>query len=186
MAKQNIVITGGPSTGKTSIINNLEEQGYFCFPEFIRSITKEAKQNDDSIEMVSNPIVSVSDPYNFNIQLLNGRIDQYKSTLADNLDIVFYDRGIPDVLAYMVFFNQTYDNTFIKACTDHVYEQIFLLPPWKQIYTSDSERYESFDQAQEIYHHLLEIYTNFGYNCIEVPLGTVAERSNFILDTIDL
>ena len=180
LANHKIVITGGPSTGKTSIIKALEEDGFFCFPEFIRSITQEAK-NNDAINIVSNPIASVSDPYDFNTQLINGRINQYKDPIVNSKDIAFYDRGIPDVLAYMDLFKQTYDAPFIKACKDYLYDQIFLLPPWKEIYISDAERYESFEEAQQIHHHLLETYTKFGYNCIEVPFGNVKERSTFIL-----
>jgi len=184
LATHKIVITGGPSTGKTSIINALEEDGYLCFPEFIRSITQEVKNNDATIDIISNPIASVSDPYDFNTQLMNGRIDQYKNPIANDKDIAFYDRGIPDVLAYMDLFKQTYDAPFIRACKDYSYDQIFLLPPWKEIYTSDAERYESFEEAQQIHHHLLETYTKFGYNCIEVPFGNVKERSTFILQHV--
>ncbi len=183
LANHKIVITGGPSTGKTSIIKALEEDGFFCFPEFIRSITQEAK-NNNAIHIVSNPIASVSDPYDFNIQLMNGRINQYKDPITNDMDIAFYDRGIPDVLAYMDLFKQSYDAPFIKACRDYVYDQVFLLPPWKEIYISDAERYESFEEAQQIHHHLLETYTKFGYNCIEVPFGNVKERSTFILQHV--
>ncbi|MHA7057111.1 AAA family ATPase [Aquimarina sp. M1] len=183
MATRKIVITGGPSTGKTSIIKRLEEEGFFCFHEFIRSITQEAKSKN-ATPIVSNPIVSVADPYDFNIQLLNGRIRQYKDPVADDKEIVFYDRGIPDVLAYMDLFNQKYDKTFVQACNDHSYNQVFLLPPWKEIYISDDERYESFEEAQLIYSHLLETYSLFGYNCVEVPFGNVKERSTFILQHV--
>ncbi len=186
MAKHKIVITGGPSTGKTSIIKKLEEKGFFCFPEFIRSVTQAAKDRDNSIEIVSNPIVSVADPYNFNMQLLKGRIHQYKDQIADEKEIVFYDRGIPDVLAYMDLFKQTYDETFINACKDYIYDKVFLLPPWKEIYISDDERYESFEEAQQIHQHLLETYSKFGYNCIEVPFGNVKERSTFILQHVNI
>ncbi|MBW1296558.1 AAA family ATPase [Aquimarina litoralis] len=184
MAKNKIVITGGPSTGKTSIINQLNEDGFFCFPEFIRSITQEAKQGDDAMEITSNPIVSVADPHNFNLQLLKGRIDQYQDPSADDKKFSFYDRGIPDVLAYMDLFDQTYDETFTEACKTYRYDKIFLLPPWKDIYISDDERYESFDESQQVYQHLLATYSRFGYNCIEVPFGNVKERSTFILQHV--
>lgn len=184
LTKYKIVITGGPSTGKTSIINKLEDDGFFCFPEFIRSITQEVKLSNDAMEITSNPIVSVDDPYDFNLQLLQGRIDQYQDPKASDKKISFYDRGIPDVLAYMDLFNQTYNETFINACKSYRYDQIFVLPPWEDIYISDEERYESFEEAKQIYHHLLNTYTKFGYNCIEVPFGNVKERSTFILEHV--
>lgn len=184
MEQQKIIITGGPSTGKTAIINYLEESGYFCFNEFIRSITKEAIKNDNAISFVSNPIVSVADPYQFNLQLLTGRVQQYLDAIKYDKTIVFFDRGIPDVLAYMDLFDQTYDKTFLKACTDHVYDTVFLLPPWKEIYVSDNERQESFEEAQQVYHHLSNTYSRLGYDCIEVPFETIENRTNFILSNL--
>jgi len=184
LAKRKIIITGGPSTGKTTIISKLQEKGYYCFPEFIRSITKELREDNNKITFISNPIVSVADPYEFNLQVLNGRIQQYKSFMECDKSFAFFDRGIPDVLAYMDLFGQTYDAPFIKACKDHLYDEIFLLPPWKDIYVSDNERYESFEEAQQIYYYLSKTYTTLGYNYIEVPLDTIENRTNFILSNL--
>ncbi len=184
MTKKRIVITGAPGTGKTSVIIKLEDANFFCFHEIIRSMTQEAKKNDATNPIVSNPIVSVSDPYAFNTLILNGRLQQYKDALAIDKDVIFYDRGIPDVLAYMTYFKQPYEQHFFTTCKDNTYDHIFLLPPWKEIYVSDEERFESFEQAQEIHHHLLETYSQLGYNCIEVPFGTVENRINFILNNI--
>ncbi len=184
MTKKRIVITGAPGTGKTSIIIKLEESKFFCFHEVIRTMTQEAKKNDGASPIVSNPIVSVSDPYEFNTKILNARVQQFKDAIHTNSDILFYDRGIPDVLAYMNYFNQPYEDHFISVCKKHRYDHIFLLPPWEEIYVSDGERYESFEQAKEIHLHLLETYTQLGYNCTIVPFGTVEERNGFILNTI--
>ncbi len=184
MTKKRIVITGAPGTGKTSVIVKLEASNYFCFHEVIRSMTQEAKENDESATFASNPIVSVSDPYEFNTQILNGRIEQFTDAVTKSDPILFYDRGIPDVLAYMDYFNQTYGDDFINQCKDHRYNHVFLLPPWEEIYVSDNERFESFEQAKDIHHHLLETYTRFGYMCTEVPFGSINERHDFILKNI--
>ncbi len=184
MTKKRIVITGAPGTGKTSIIIKLEESNFYCFHEVIRTMTQEAKKNNGSNTIVSNPIVSVSDPYEFNTKILNARVQQFKDATSKNNEVLFYDRGIPDVLAYMDYFDQHYEDHFVGECKRHVYDHIFILPPWKEIYVSDEERYESFEQAEEIHHHLLNTYTKLGYHCIEVPFGSVAERNNFILKHI--
>jgi hypothetical protein len=43
--QQKIVLIGGPSTGKTSVINTLTDLGYYCMPEISREVTLKAKEN---------------------------------------------------------------------------------------------------------------------------------------------
>ena len=54
----------------------------------------------------------------------------------------------------------------------------------REIYISDAERYENFEQAKLIYNHLTETYQNYGYKLIEVPKDTMNNRILFILDEI--
>jgi predicted ATPase len=60
------------------------------------------------------------------------------------------------------------------------------LAPWQDIFKSDSERYENFEQAIQIHDHLVDTYTNFGYHLIDVPFGSVKKRTDFILDALTL
>jgi predicted ATPase len=175
--KQVIVIIGGPGSGKTTIINALSKMGYCCYPEISRQVTIEAKQKGIDQLFLTNPLL-------FSEMLLEGRINQYKSALLEDDAIVFLDRGIPDVLAYMNFLGDDFPDDFDTAGHEHKYSRILVLPPWKEIYTSDSERYENFEQAQEIFMHLKETYQSYGYELTEVPIGTVEERVQFILNTI--
>jgi predicted ATPase len=180
-----IVITGGPGTGKTSIINELKKKNFHCFEEIIRTLTLAAKKERDSSKHVSNPIAFVNDPMLFNTNLLNGRLAQFKQASTIEKTIGFFDRGIPDVLAYMAFFNQAYDDDFIRVCKDNLYDHVFLLPPWEAIYKSDNERFESFDESQKIHQHLVQTYKKFGYKIIEVPFGTIKDRTEHILNIIE-
>ncbi|TYA78388.1 AAA family ATPase [Seonamhaeicola marinus] len=184
MNKKRVVITGGPGTGKTSIINTLKKRGFYCFDEVIRSLTLEAKKEIEADLHISNPIAFTNDPKDFNTKLLNGRVEQFKNGSELDHPIVFFDRGIPDVLAYMDFFNQEYDDVFTNACKTHTYSNICLLPPWKEIYKTDNERFESYEEALEIHEALVSIYKKFNYTILEVPFGTVEERTNFILDAL--
>ena len=179
-----IVITGGPGTGKTSIINALKKKDFHCFDEVIRSLTLEVKKDVNETSHISNPIAFANDPLDFNTRLLNGRIEQFITANTLNNKLNFFDRGIPDVLAYMDYFNQEYDDLFVNACKLHTYSTIFLLPPWKSIYKRDNERFETYEEAVKIHEHLVNIYINYGYKIVEVPFGNVEERTNYIINSI--
>ena len=84
----------------------------------------------------------------------------------------------------MDFIGQDYPSDFIDACKNHTYDEVFILPLWKEIHTTDGERYESFSEAQEIQEHLLKTYQKYGYTPIEVPTGPVENRAQFIIKTL--
>ncbi len=185
LKSQRVVITGAPGTGKTSIIKGLEKMGFHCFHEIIRDMTSKAKSEGNPDNFTSNPLVFVDDALQFNKDLLHGRTNHYKDSLHLNNPLIFFDRGIPDVLAYMDFFNQSYDEEFVGPSTNNKYDHIFLLPPWEEIYVSDNERLETFDEAEQIHLALDDTYTRFGYHPILVPKKPVSERIDFILEKLN-
>ena len=179
------MITGGPSTGKTSVIKLLESLGYLCIHELIRSMTAAEKKDDASRDFVTNPILSVENPEAFNTKLLEGRIAQYQSIAKKNEKVIFFDRGIPDVHSYMNCFGQPYNKKFEQPAYDFRYDRIFLMPPWLEIYAPDAERFESYEESVRIFSSLKKTYQNFGYDIILIPKGSVTERTDFILDVVN-
>lgn len=147
-------------------------------------MTSKAKLEGEADTFASNPLVFVDDAFQFNKDLLQGRTKHYENSKELNTSISFFDRGIPDVLAYMDFFDQTYGDEFIEACENHRYDSIFIVPPWKEIYVSDNERLESFDEAERIHDALMDTYSRFGYDPILVPKNPVPKRVSFILDKL--
>jgi predicted ATPase len=175
--KKIVVIIGGPGTGKTTIIDALLAKGYCCYPEISRELTMEAKKQGIEQLFLENPLL-------FSELLLEGRKKQYNNAQEEPHEVVFLDRGIPDVLAYMHYIGDSYPAFFDLACRDNKYYKIFILPPWEEIYVSDEERYENYEQAKLIYTHLKETYEKYGYQLIEVPKDIVDNRILFILDQI--
>ena len=186
MKTKKIVITGGPATGKTAIIDDLIARGYVCYEEVIRKLTAQAQESGDITEAHSNPIALVTDSEKFNDTLINLRLDDFNNADQLNNEACFFDRGMPDVLAYMSYFNQDINEKFNTICEVNSYDSIFLLPPWKEIFIHDEERFETFEQASDIYHKLKETYKQFNYNIIEVPFGSIKDRTNFILEQLSL
>ncbi len=177
MSSEKIVIAGGPSTGKTSVIKAIEKKGFTCFHEISREITLQARK--EGVEQLF-----LTDPLLFSRRILKGRVTQFKEANAHLDPIVFLDRGIHDVIAYLDCFSTKYPEEFAKVCREYTYDKIFLLPPWKEIHTSDNERYENFEEAIKIHDCLQKTYSNFGYDVIEVPKLPIAKRVDFILNSL--
>ncbi len=173
------MITGGPGTGKSTLINNLIGKGYNCLEEISRQVTLKAKKEGIEQLFLTNPLL-------FSELLLKGREKQFLDANMYKNDIVFFDRGIPDVLAYMDFIGDKYPEEFVESCKKATYDCIFILKPWEAIYTIDNERYESFDQALKIHDHLVKTYQSFNYDLVDVPFDTVENRTDFILKTLNM
>jgi predicted ATPase len=174
MNKEIVVLIGGPSSGKTTLIDALKNNGHTCYPEVSREVIKEAQEQGIEQLFLENPLL-------FSELLLEGRKKQYNNAINEEANLVFLDRGIPDVLAYMHYIGDAYPAFFDTACKEHKYNAIFMLPPWEEIYVSDAERYESYEQAVLIHDHLMETYKKYGYEIIEVPRDSVENRINFIM-----
>lgn len=177
MKNKIIVLTGGPGTGKTTLINALIAKGFVCYPEISREVTLAAQKEGIDQLFLEKPLL-------FSEMLFKGRLKQFENAAFEANLPVFFDRGLPDVLAYMDYIGDVYPDTFDAVCIQNKYDLVFLLPPWEEIYKSDEARYENFEQASKIYENLKATYTNFGYNFVEVPTNTVEKRIEFILKHI--
>jgi len=174
-----IVITGSPGSGKTSLILFLEENGYQCQNEISRQVTLNAQKKGIDQLFLSDPIL-------FSQHLLEGRLKQYQEVGHLKKTILFYDRGLPDITAYMDFKNVSYPESFHTTCNKNRYDTVFILPPWKDIYTQDNERYETYEEAKKIHKFLTQSYRKYGYEIIEVPFGNLKERMKFIITHLEL
>jgi len=170
-----IVLTGGPSTGKTSVIQQLKMLQYPCLDEVSRQVIQRAKeQGVDQLFL--------EDPLQFSQLLLDARIQQFIDAETSTTVSLYIDRGIPDTVAYMHYINEPYPEHFKSACQTYRYDQVFMFPIWDKIYTDDAERYENLEQAQRIQEQLERTYTYYEYHYTIVPQGSIKERAQFIIN----
>lgn len=170
-----IVLTGAPGTGKTSIINKLEAK-YSCHQEISREIISQQLANGGEITPWNNL-------FDFSDLVIKKRLKQYKSCSSG---LYFFDRSILDSIAYLQFGQTEIHPDWLKiAETNRYHKNVFITPPWKEIYHTDNERKESFQEAHKIHNQLKETYRNYNYNLIEVPCTNINERIEFIIKHID-
>jgi predicted ATPase len=175
-----VIITGGPSTGKTSLINELEKKGYDCIHETSREIIQEALANDSNI-------LPWKDHLKFSERVILQRKNHYfKAKTESSKKYTFFDRGIPDVFAYLKYDKIKVPEKFIElGNTLRYYSKIFLTPAWKNIYENDNERVEDFDKAEKLQHLIHHTYKKLGYEVILIPKTTIEKRINFILNHLN-
>lgn len=173
---QHIVITGGPGMGKSSIIAHMTSLGYHCIPEVGRMIIIEQMNTGGS----KLPWV---DPFGFALEMLRqAAIDYKNATSRQTGDFTFYDRGIPDIMGYLLLSGIAFPPQLEEACLNLPYfKKVFITPPWKEIYVNDAERKQFYAEATDTYETMRQVYSNLGYTLIEVPKLTVPDRTQFIL-----
>jgi len=164
------IITGGPGSGKSSLLAALVNQNHQGFEEISRVIIRE--QHETGGDMV---------PW----QNLSGFADLCYEKMSTQLDecsancICFYDRGLPDIIAYVRRGGLKVPLKYFERAKAYN-KTVFLAPPWKEIFVNDDERPESFEDAVEIYKFLKSTYEELGFNIVELPKISIEERVTFI------
>ena len=172
-----ILITGGPGTGKTELIKGLEFKGFNCEHEIVRKITEEAQKNGVDQFFLKDPI-------EFSKRLMLLRLNQFNK--IQNTKYTFFDRGVHEIIAYLNFLNIDFENKFFEQTKEIVYDYVFILPPWKEIYKNDNARYESYEESVKIYEEICDIYKLLNINIINLEKTTVEKRIATILKSICL
>ncbi|MFA6128873.1 MAG: AAA family ATPase [Bacteroidales bacterium] len=170
------VITGGPGSGKTTLVEALKNLGYTGFPEIARDLIQEG---------ITPPIWSdkpVSGRF-FEL-ILEHRISSHQQIKSG--EIAFYDRGIPDSLAYLKFQNKKIPRFLIEAVDRYRYNTIvFAAPPWEDIFAGDSVRRESYREAGKLFELAVHAYAGCGYRIIELPRVPLEQRVEQVIRVIN-
>lgn len=169
------VITGGPGGGKTTILTALAERGYHIVPESARRIIQERL----AVGLSPRPA-----PISFAQEILRLDIEKYQKAAAFT-HAIFFDRGLLDALYMLDMEDAIPKNEIAYYVQNFPYNGVvFILPPWKEIYSKDSERDQNFEESIEVFEGMKNWYSQWGYETLEVPRSGISERVKFILQNI--
>lgn len=164
------IITGGPGSGKSSLLNALSTKGYQCFEEISRVVIREQHQiGGDKV-----PWKNLAEFAAICFERMSNQLSECKPN-----DFCFFDRGLPDIIAYVRRGGLNVPPEYFDKCKDYN-KSIFLAPPWKEIFINDTERPESYEDALEISSFLRNTYKELGFTIIELPKVSIKDRLLFI------
>jgi predicted ATPase len=171
--KQNverIVLTGGPSSGKTTIINHLESKGFKIIRESARETLEKfgTPKNKEEIQKLE--------------LLMFGTQKERERNCSGR---TFLDRSQIDYLAYTKYFLGYLPSDMSPP--NYRYDKVFVLE--RLPFVADGTRTEANEEEAQHRHELvLNEYINQGYSPILVPTfpfedieGSVKRRAEFIL-----
>jgi predicted ATPase len=171
------VITGGPGSGKTSLIDALARAGHAHTVEAGRAIIQDQLAID-------GPALPWRDPLAFAELMLSWELRSYRMAEAMN-GSVFFDRGVTDLVGYLTLVGRSVPTHITRAAERFRYNQrVFVAPPWPAIYTQDAERKQTLEEAVRTYEALVAAYADCGYELVSLPLVSVEERVRFVLADI--
>jgi len=168
------VITGGPCTGKTTVVEILASRGYKTTIEHARHYIDTQKIKGKTVEEIKE------NKKQFQLGILNMQIEQEAE--LDPMDCVFLDRALPDALAYYKFLGLEYDEQLIEQCNKYCYNKVFILDRLPLI--NDYARLEDEDEQIRIHNLIISVYETFPCPIVHVPVLPPDERVNFILENI--
>lgn len=170
------VITGAMGSGKTPLVDELAHHGFAGVAEPARAVIAEQG-------IVGGVKIYDRDRQLFLDLMLERSIRDFaEHARADGP--VFFDRGLPDLIAYAHLSGLDAEPAEAASRAYRYNHLVFVLPSWREIYVTDEDRRMTFDHAAAFGDAVRDIYTDLGYTLVDVPQATIAERAAFVRDHI--
>jgi predicted ATPase len=170
------VITGGPGSGKTTVLAELVRRGHICIPEDARALIQE--------QVASNGrALPWSDAPRFAELLMQRSVSTWNRFASVRPAApTYFDRGVGDAFTCADLIGHTLSEHLREQANACRYRNpVFLAPWWPAIYSTDSERRQSIEEAERNEHAVVKTYTDLGYDIVRLPLASPRERADFIL-----
>ncbi|MCH2225037.1 MAG: AAA family ATPase [Crocinitomicaceae bacterium] len=174
--EKKIVISGAAGTGKSTLIEALEEIGFPCMEEVSRFVI------DEQLQMKGHAL-----PWK-DVKAFSERcILETNNRLKLEEDFAFCDRGLLDYYIHsLVRDDQTIPKIPVDKCHEIYHSIVFYCPLWESIYEQEPQRPESFEHQVFVDSISRKIYEGAGFELVEVPKVSVEERCLFVEEELEI
>lgn len=164
------VITGAPSSGKTSVVRALKERGMPCLPEPGTLLIESRLATGETLEEIC------ADQSLLQREILEKGLSLQKDIPPD--EQYFMDRSPADTIAYCRLYG--IDTTYFLEQNQYVrYKNVFILDDLP--FEKNHVRIENEQTANLLQQYLQEVYLDLGYTPIHIPRMSIDERVAYIL-----
>lgn len=179
------VLTGAPCSGKSSVLEVMKERGYRVVEEAARTYIDQELSQGKTLAEVRRDEKAFQDAVlemKFQIERNLAREQQQQQQQPQT---VFFERGIPDSVAYAVangfeLHHKELEATF-RTCK---YKKVFLLE--RLPYQLDYARVEDVHMQERLHEELKRVYAQIPHvPLVSVPVLSVEERVDFICKHVE-
>ena len=170
------VITGGPSSGITTLIQALKERDFNIQHESARIIIdEEIAAGKEIADIRGNEAQFQEIVYYHKLE---------REAQLDPESVIFFDRGLPDTFAYNKLHNFPISKEMDTVMRNVIYKKVFLLEPFT--YEKDYARVESEEECERLFHLLQEAYQRSNTPMEIIPaFPTKEERIQYFFNYLE-
>jgi predicted ATPase len=170
-----VVVAGAPGAGKTTLLDELVRRGHHAVSDSAREVIAERK---------ARGLPPRTDAVTFAREVFNRDVIKYDNA-ACLRGLVFFERTALESHAMLCYFSRAASLEVPRLNRElPLSSPVFVAPPWREIYTTDSERDHSFEHALRVHEMVVLFYGRIGYSICQLPLASPVQRADFVLNTL--
>jgi predicted ATPase len=171
------VITGGPSTGKDSLIAAVHQAGIPCMEEEPgREIYRKHR------ERLGRHLMK-EDRRAYSAEVLDAFVAEF---VSHTKGVRFYNRGIPDGFGWEAFFGLGATSELEEATRRYRYDTVFILDPLTTFEDPDDIVWAKDRELRRVHELIVQGYINAGYEPVFVAPDSAEARLNFVCANLRL
>ncbi len=167
-----VLITGCSGGGKSTLLVELAARGFSVVEEPGRRIVREELESKGG----DLPWINLAA---FAQRAIALSIEDHAAA-SQRGGWTFFDRGLVDAAAALQHATGEPLREDLLA-THRYHSQVFLTPPWPEIYENDAERKHGLADAVAEYERIEALLPKLDYEAVILPKVSVSERANFLL-----
>ena len=166
-----VVISGGPSVGKTSVIEELKNRGHNIIEEAARKVASEDSR------FLRKSVLEIDR------RLFQEAIFEMQKILFKVGDELFFsDRGFGDTLGYYPVIGYEAPNYMVEHTKKNVPDYVFILDPLPEFEVEDFRN--DIGNQEELQKSFYDVYRGLGCDPIKVQVMSINDRVDFILSMV--